>query len=378
MSRTPMTAAFLGCLDDLTEHFQRLSYNFGFHSTPGVDLLFQDETILFTNSTIVGHKLDLIGGALPEPGLSIIQSCVRTHNLKAIREASADIGYMSCFTQAGLLGGPDAFAKILLFLRDYLEYFCGRDRLLYKTKSTLAFNEKLTQGLAWAVQMDSCASDYYEWQYGMPGVRGNGVTFSVKGGDGGYRDIGNFIEIVSGDVVLGYEFGFGLETLLSRLLDLDSPFDVCVVNEFLGLRTDCIYRCKLLDSLMLASTLCALDITPDSPRRGTILKRAVIDLIYLCRLCEVPMSRAVFAGTRFLIANELSTHRLPVVLEAYEQKIDLKLEKAHKYISYARSHNKSSVRVRSYCVERLGIPEFYYQSLFRLDVAGSHFWLEGN
>jgi len=90
------------------------------------------------------------------------------------------------------------------------------------------------------------------------------------------------------------------------------------------------------------------------------------------------MSRAVFAGTRFLIANELSTHRLPVVLEAYEQKIDLKLEKAHKYISYARSHNKSSVRVRSYCVERLGIPEFYYQSLFRLDVAGSHFWLEGN
>lgn len=359
-------------LEILTAHFTATASKFGFIHAPPTPLLSDDETLLFANSTIAGYKQHLIEGRLPSPGLSIVQECIRNQNLKSIRNWGEDLEYMSCFTQLGILGCPESLPQILEFITRYLSSISNRDHLLCRVSRSLALYEPVTQNIdAWQIEIDRCSPDYYHWQYGLEGVKGEGVTFAIfDQGRGGYRDIGNFIEISSGDDVLGYEFGFGGETLNSRLRGLDSPFESCLLQDYLDLRDEPFLKRKVFDSLMLAAMLCAIGVNEKTLKRASILRRAMNDLFYLTYLCRLETQLILAVGRKYLQAKGMAERNFILTFTTFERRVNAKINQARQYISYTKMHEKSWDRARRHCVERIGIPAVYFEKIF--ESPGAH------
>lgn len=352
-------------LDALTEHFTAMASKFGFIHAPPTPLLSDDETLLFANSTIAGYKRHLIEGRLPSPGFWIVQECIRNQNLKSIRKWGEELEYMSCFTQLGVLGCPESFPKILEFITHYLASISDREHLICRASCSVALYESVTQNAdAWLVETDGRSPDYYHWQYGLKDVKGEGVTFAILDRcRGGYRDIGNFIEISNGDGVLGYEFGFGAETLDSRLRSLDSPFDSCLLQDYLDVRNQPYLKKKILDSLMLAAMLCAIGVGETTLKCASILRRAMNDLCYLTYLCQLDPQLILATGRAYLQAKGMADGHFIRTLGIFEGRIDAKINRARQYIDYTMMHHKPWEHARRHCVERIGIPIVYLEKL---------------
>lgn len=353
-------------LDTLTAHFTAMASKFGFIHAPPTPLLSDDETLLFANSTIAGYKQHLIEGRLPSPGFSIVQECIRNQNLKSIRNWGEELEYMSCFTQLGVLGCPESLPQILEFITHYLASISDREHLLCRVSRSLALYELVTRNVdAWQVETDGRSPDYYRWQYGLEGVKGVGVTFAILDQrQGGYRDIGNFIEISNGDGVLGYEFGFGRETLDSRLRGLDSPFESCLLQGYLDVCNQPYLKRKILDSIMLAATLCAIGVDEATLKCASILRRAMNDLFYLTYLCQLEPQLILAVGREYLQAKGMVDGHFIRTFATFEIRIGVKVNRARQYIEYTTMHDKSWERVRRHCVERIGIPTVYFEKLF--------------
>ncbi len=353
-------------LDILTAHFTAMASKFGFIHAPPAPLLSDDETLLFANSTIAGYKQHLIEGRLPFPGFSIVQGCIRNQNLKSIRNWGEELEYMSCFTQLGVLGCPKSLPQFLDFITHYLSSISNRGHLLCRVSRTLALYEPVTRNVdAWQIETDGRSPDYYHWQYGLEGVKGEGVTFAIRDqGRGGYRDVGNFIEISSGDGVLGYEFGFGGETLHSRLRGLDSPFESCLLQGYLDIRDEPFLKRKILDSLMLAATLCAIGVDEKTLKRASILRRAMNDLFYLTYLCQLEPQLILAIGREYLQVKGMAERHFIQTFTTFERRVNVKINQARQYIDYAKMHDKSWDRARRHCIERIGIPAVYFEKIF--------------
>lgn len=353
-------------LDTLTAHFTAMASEFGFIHAPPTPLLSDDETLLFANSTIAGYKQHLVKGQLPSPGFSIIQECIRNQNLKSIRNWDEELEYMSCFTQLGVLGCPKSLPRMLEFITHYLASICNREYLLCRVSRSLALYESVTRNVdAWQIETDGRSPGYYHWQYGLEGVKGEGVTFAILDqGLGAYRDIGNLIEISDSTGVLGYEFGFGVETLDSRLRGLESPFESCLLLDYLDMRNEPFLKRKVLDSLMLAAMLCAIGVDETTLKRASILRRVMNDLFYLTYLCQLEPQLILAIGREYLQAKGMAERHFIRTFSTFERRVGVKINRARQYIDYTTMHDKSWDRARRHCVERIGIPAVYFEKMF--------------
>ncbi|WP_040067572.1 hypothetical protein [Pseudomonas batumici] len=353
-------------LEALTGHFNTLAAQFGFIPAAPTQLLSDDETLLFANSTIAGYKRHLLEGRVPFPGFSIVQECIRNQNLKSIRNWSEELEYMSCFTQLGVLGGPNSLPRILEFITDYLASISSRQRLLCRVSRSLTLYESVTcKCEGWRIEIDGRPPGYYHWKYGLDGVSGEGVTFAIQDQSRGlYRDIGNLVEIRDSAGVLGYEFGFGGETLDSRLRGLDSPFESSPLHDYLDVGNEPSLKRKMLDSLMLAAMLCAIGVDETTLKRASILRRAMNDLFYLTYLCRLEPHLVLAAGRQYLQAKGVADSHFVRSFDTFQRRVGSKIDLARQYIDYARMHDKAWGHVRRYCVDRMGIPTAYFERIF--------------
>jgi hypothetical protein len=353
-------------LDTLIAHFTAVASEFGFIQAPPTPLLSDDETLLFANSTIAGYKQHLVEGQLPSPGFSIVQECIRNQNLKSIRNWDEELEYMSCFTQLGVLGCPKSLPRILEFITFYLASISNRQHLLCRVSRSLALYEPVVRNVdAWQIEIDGRSPGYYHWQYGLKGVKGEGVTFAILDQElGGYRDIGNLIEISDSTGVQGYEFGFGAETLDSRLRGLESPFESCLLLDYLDIKNEPFLKRKVLDSLMLAATLCAIGVDETTLKRASILRRVMNDLFYLTYLCQLEPQSILAIGREYLQVKGMVERHFIRTFATFERRVGLKINRARQYIDYTTMHDKSWDRARRHCVERIGIPTVYFEKIF--------------
>jgi hypothetical protein len=353
-------------LDTLIANFTSTASKFGFIQAPPTPLLSDDPTLLFTNSTIAGYKQHLVEGRLPSPGFSIIQDCIRNQNLKSIRNWDEDLKYMSCFTQLGVLGCPKSLPRILEFITYYFASISNREHLLCRVSRSLALYESVNRNVeAWQIETDGCSPGYYHWQYGLEGVKGEGVTYAILDqAVGVYRDIGNLIEISTSSGVLGYEFGFGVETLDSRLRGLDSPFESCLAIDYFDMGNEPFLKRKVLDSLMLAAMLCAIGVDETTLKRASILRRVMNDLFYLAYLCQLEPQLILAIGREYLRAKGMAEKNFIRNFSSFERRVGVKINRARQYIDYTTMHDKSWDRARRHCVERIGIPAVYFEKMF--------------
>lgn len=175
-----------------------------------------DQTIIFTNSSIVLFKDILTNKNKDKNDYFVIQPCLRLKHLKNIASLDFRIPRMSLFKMLGGFSKKPTdliFSMCIKFLISDLNIKKKDLKIVCSEKKYNYWNSLSTQhGLTTEI------AEEYEWQFGIEGVYGIGIAFGITGEDNKLKYIGNFVEIYQGKKFLGIEFGFGLEPLIGRSL----------------------------------------------------------------------------------------------------------------------------------------------------------------
>lgn len=182
-----------------------------------------DKTIAFTNATIVPLKT-FFTKSYQQPGFVIYQPCIRLRNIVS---GNFDGPFTSFFRMVSILVHPDVkLSRIQDEISEYLKNILG-----VPSNKIIIHSNKLTKDLVdnWSkkyeVVYDKFDGKFYKWNYGFDGVNGRGITFFIKL-ENESRELGNFVEITKNGKIIGYEFGFGIESCIGTLRGCQNNFEV--------------------------------------------------------------------------------------------------------------------------------------------------------
>lgn len=182
-----------------------------------------DKTLAFTNATIVPLK-KFFSKSYKKPGFVIFQPCLRLWNIKNDNFVG---NFTSFFRMVSILVHPEVeFINVQNEISNYL-----KNILKIPEGQIIIHSNKTTNDLvgAWLekyeIVYNQFDNKFYKWNYGFNNIKGRGVTFFIKTGNKP-RELGNFVEIRDKEKVIGYEFGFGVESCAGIINGLENNFDV--------------------------------------------------------------------------------------------------------------------------------------------------------
>lgn len=181
----------------------------------------RDTTLTYTNSTIVPLKAELLKG-IKGKGFVLLQPCLRLKNLK---RNNFDSAFTSYFRMVGVLSSPQL--RISDQAENIKDYFI-KNLSIKPNEITIHYNDE-TFELAkhfskdFKFESNSFSAKFYNWKYGIENVAGLGITFFIEKNKT-TRELGNFIEIRKESKIIGYEFGFGIETCYGILNGIPDNF----------------------------------------------------------------------------------------------------------------------------------------------------------
>jgi hypothetical protein len=113
------------------------------------------------------------------------------------------------------------------------------DRILIKSTKKLNKLNDLRTIPGIKVEYDTHDLNYYQWNYGMEGIKGEGLTIAVfNKAIQRYLDVGNLVRIIEdSEKEICIEFGFGYEYFLSALIEEKEPLKFSKVFEVFNHQT---------------------------------------------------------------------------------------------------------------------------------------------
>lgn len=207
---------------NLHEIFLSYFENKGYQFNEPVPLVTNDQSVLFTNATIIPWKKYLLGEQMLNKGLCMGQPCLRLHVLndsinKDISNETSFNRFLGYFSMLGLLTpsmNNDNIANDLVDL--FVNYYhipIENIKVLASAKDSFVKSLEVRVNVNYDTEKDA----FYHWTYGMEEVSGKGATFCLKQRNGEFKEIGQLIEITTPHGETFFEAGFGIETFLSRL-----------------------------------------------------------------------------------------------------------------------------------------------------------------
>lgn len=236
-----------------------------------------DQTTLFTCATISVFKEQLLAGSVGK--MSVIQPCLRTQNVGRILDDSFDPEYLSSFLMLGIISPIKGFDinSVVNFFDSFPD---SREKILVRNSKGIDDDFFRQLNRYYQTEFDTREPYYYRWQYGEKLLSGSGVTFALKQPDGRSLDIGNLVLIYKDGASVAVEFGFGLETLVSRLIGRGSPYEIS--REYLQTTLDLTPNKKRLgDSLIVALKLFENGITPGKGGAASVMRKAIRHACFL-------------------------------------------------------------------------------------------------
>jgi hypothetical protein len=206
----------------LEETFLSYFQNKKYQISKSVSLITKDNSILFTNATIIPWKKYILGEKMPEKGLCMKQPCLRLHVLNdniagEIHDETSFNRFLGYFNMLGLLTPSKNKKDVSNDLVDLLVKHYGipteNIRVLASEKDSFVKSLEGIIDVHYNIEEDT----FYRWTYGMEKVYGRGATFCLRQKDGEFKEIGQLIKITNSDGEDFFEAGFGLETFLSRM-----------------------------------------------------------------------------------------------------------------------------------------------------------------
>lgn len=351
--------------ENVLDNFCSTAQLFGMGQGVPAKLLIDDKTLFFANSTIAGFKDAILSEAFPKKPIYIIQECIRSNNLKIYDDSNEDLEYMSVFSQLGLLGDKNSLISILGFIKTFfVECLMVPESVLkIRTSSSIEWNSSMENEFALdSFELNSRDESYYNWSYGIAGLSGRGATIALYNDiNGEFQDIGNIIQLNLNNEIVGFEFGFGLETLLARLNFFQSPFEY-TISEMGCNHSQVPTNRKFLDSLMVSVYLLHLGVYEGRGKRSSVLRRSINHLMYQCIINDISYRSIINISKKYFSTRKIpSSHNtdfVPGLYRAYE-KVYEKYKKLVDYIRYSKLHNKTNDSIFKYGKEKLALPAWF-------------------
>lgn len=292
----------------------------GFEKLKPSPVIQNDGTTHFIPATVTLSMDRLLAGNLAKNGEAAVQECLRTQNLTD-HEKGTTPEYMSFFTMCGSIA-PILLLDILIkqsisLLRD--EYGISKNNILLKANSAdiEMINPINRHGIE--VATDSMQSGYYQWKYGREELIGRGVTFAIKNDNNtNFRDIGNIIIIHHNQQQTAIEFGFGSETLLSRMKGFERPINTAPISEIISGKKEPNQIEILKDFLVVSLIMLHHGITPGGNKgKRKILKKYIQALVYWKNKLEINNQQLNIWAQQFCIQQFGSDKNTSTMLMHY-------------------------------------------------------------
>lgn len=292
-----------------------------------------DKSVSFTSATINGWKSIIKEDGLPETGIFTIQPCLRNQNVKSIFNIEQKPNFCGYFNMAGILAKSDrkdaVLNEALGFLKKGAEISLD-DILIHlpsKHADLLAYREYLNdQGIKTAVD----EIDWYDWQYGLGDkFVGRGLTFALKNTySGSYEEIGNMVIISDDGIDKAAEFGFGLETFLSRKENASHPIQFSEIADLMphGLLEQAA-GIRLADAMVALSAIISegTDISNENPQNRHLIGRYLRGICYLGSVCGMSSSEITNVMNKFSLERfkfDLSKTTIPSFVGEHFKKFE--------------------------------------------------------
>jgi hypothetical protein len=251
---------------------------------PGGLLASEDETVIFTGATITPLKQVLLNG-VDSPGYYMTQKCLRTKNLNNTYDLSYIPDWTHYFTMCGILAAPDQKEAVSL---DAMELIVNRLKIEPRNVKIEASSDDRDMSQTWKdagiqVEEDAHSQDYYRWGYGIPGIQGRGMNIVFRHDvHDDFNDFGNVISMEQEDgCVKGFEFGFGIEAVLSKLYGSRKPLEVSLISTVVPFEKG--IKEKFMNTLATSTVMYHNGIEPGREKEKHIQKKLVKGLSFLRR-----------------------------------------------------------------------------------------------
>lgn len=193
-----------------------------------------DDSLLFTNSTIVPLKQRFLAEQYLGNGWFLLQDCIRLQALKITYDMEKPIKFVSCFKMLGSIVPSKNLKLAIETSLDFLFNVVGlskQDLVVWENES----GDGVLSGIFSSMDISIEKKPAYVWNYGMPGVYGTGITFARRYPDGSSKSFGNMVGMHHNGKVTAYEFGFGIESLIGRAIFCETAFSGSVHLAIAGL-----------------------------------------------------------------------------------------------------------------------------------------------
>lgn len=340
-----------------------------------------DKTVLFSNATITPVKALLEKGKIPDHGWVVDQPCLRLQNLSLYPDRQFEPEYMSFFHMVGIYTPVlneknvteiwSVFRKCGLDISRISLEGCGRDRDMAEILSLyapqkIAFRERAVH------------EGYYDWKYDFKSYVGRGIHFMINQGKPfSCLSIGQLVEMSDGDELVGYEFGFGIETFLARKDFSPSIYLKGAGAEHLGMpkqNFDLQYQDLLVSSIVMF----AAGILPGKGGRSSLLRKAMRQLVYMEEMKDVaPANNRQLEGIFEEVRSSVSTHKevseYIAMLSGCRESIRSSIALGLRYIKERMFDVDRGIIDRDYAwkkigeyVANIGIPQLEFKDVFSM------------
>lgn len=329
--------------DNIRQGFSEFFYTQGFsRHSPGQIIPENDESVLFTGSTISTFKPHLIHGTIPENGFYMIQSCLRTQNTKILNDDIKQPQWASYFSSIGALTRYEKLdilsEQSWAFYTDYLRIPRDRMRIRIASKDVDLLKFWNRAGLEDYLEFDANNPIYYTHTFGMDDITGRNCNLAViDRHTGELRDIGNIICIETKDTQLGAEIAFGVETIVSRLLGFPNPIAASLIADIVPLKNQ--YSLKLADAISSSMVILDAGVRPVVTNRGRVLRKYMQAISNLRQKADVTIRDIQHYAEEFELREFGSISDLPAKVISYIMRYeelcsqDLTLEKINERVS---------------------------------------------
>lgn len=273
-------------LRDYSDRFRDYFRSLGYREEVPVNISSGiDPTVRFIGSHISVFKPYLEQNNTPDPGIFMVQGCIRTRNVPHIFNDNFFPKWGSYFPSFGVMVPPERlsglFKDSLAFLEEVLEI--KKEHLRIRVSASDADLMEVCQqlGLTNLLEVDTQPPTYYQHKIGMDGVRGRNLNIAVQNTKTeDFSDIGNIIVIENETKTLGVELAIGETTTIKELYGLDHVLDC---HPVVGLENvPILFRRKLEDAILVSTTLFREGLRPNgSDNRGRLLRTYVRSISYL-------------------------------------------------------------------------------------------------
>ena len=295
----------------------------------------EDTSVIFTGATITALKGQLQEG-IKSPGYCMVQKCLRVKRLEQMYDLSIYPDWTHYFTMCGILAAPERREEVIDETYQLLTQLLGLapQNILIRAFSQDhdLFGPLQMRGIT--VQENTEPMTYYRWTYGIPNICGRGITFLLRhDGQDNYRELGNIISVEDSDAtVRAYEFGFGLESLLSKMHGHKKPMEVNMISAVVPYREG--PQETFLDTLVATVVIYHHGVEPGRGKEKHVLKKLVKGLSYIRRKMEISIEQIREQGNLFEKAEfgeaSGSGDKLVADVREYEGRLT-------KYVDYAKN-----------------------------------------